>query len=48
VGRASQTPLDTTEDLRTKWWPQGRLHQPLGQRGKRAGREGALSGSNVG
>lgn len=39
--RASQTPLDTTEDLRTKWGPQGRLGQSQSRREERAGGKGS-------
>ena len=46
--QASQTLLDTTEDLRTKWGPQGWLSQPRGLREERAGREGAQGGSHTG
>ena len=37
---ASQTP--PPEGLRTEWGPQGRLHQPQGQREERAGGEGGI------
>jgi hypothetical protein len=36
---ASQTPLDTAEELRTKWGPHGRLGYPGGQRGREGTQE---------
>jgi hypothetical protein len=40
--QASQMPLDTAEELRTKWGPQECLGHPQGRREERAGREGTL------
>jgi hypothetical protein len=45
--RASQTPLVTTEELRTKWGPRGRLGQRQGGREDRAGKEGVLVDSHA-
>jgi hypothetical protein len=46
--QASQTPLDTAEELRTKWVPLGLLGQPWARREERAGGEGVLGGSHAG
>jgi hypothetical protein len=44
---ASQTPMDTAEQLRTKWEPWGWLSQPQELREERARREGALGGFHL-
>jgi hypothetical protein len=46
--QASQTQLDTGEELRTKWGSREWLSQPLGWKEERAGGEGALGGSHTG
>ena len=44
---AFQMPLGTTEELKTKWGPQGQLGHPQGQREEREGREEVPRGSQM-